>query len=146
MLVWSEKSSCWIIRENLNLRSQTDGWIFSCRVSWCLVGSRSQCPPDPEAAKQSNALQPSRLTVGLMFFSWNALCFLIVDSWTLTLTEANEACSALDVDLGSLWPSGWAVEALLETFWSTVHSEDMSHLSHCSPFWIMVLIVVHFKT
>ncbi len=40
--------------------------------------------------------------------------FLIVESWTLTLIEASEACSSLDVVLGSFMTSWIVVIALLE--------------------------------
>ncbi len=72
--------------------------------------------------------------------------FLIVESWTLTLIEASEACSSLDVVLGSFmasWMSRgcalWVIlvgQPLLGRF-TTVPS--FLHL------WIMALTVVHWS-
>lgn len=56
--------------------------------------------------------------------------FLIVESWTLTLTEANEACSSSDVVLVPLWPPGWVVAGVLRWCWSLVHSWEGSPLFH----------------
>ncbi len=69
--------------------------------------------------------------------------FLIVESWTLTLTEASEACSSLDVVLGSFmssWMSchcalgvimvGWPLLGRFTTVTSFLH------------LWIMALTVV----
>ncbi len=72
--------------------------------------------------------------------------FLIAESWTLTLIEASEACSSLDVVLGSFM-----------TFWMSRHCAlgvilvgrptpgKVHHRSKFSPLWIMALTVVHWS-
>ncbi len=71
----------------------------------------------------------------LPWMSFLPSLFHIVESWALTLIEASEACSSLNVVLGSLWPPGVNLvgQPLLGRF-TTVPS--FLHL------WIMALTVV----
>ncbi len=72
--------------------------------------------------------------------------FLIVESWTLTLIEASEACSSLDVVLGSCMTSWMSHHCALG-----VILVDQPHLGRFTtvpsflPLWIMALTVVRWS-
>ncbi len=83
LLVCLGSLSCCITQVRLSLRSQTDGRTFSFRIFWFWVLSAEFMVPSfmashPEAAKQPQTItlpQPC-LTVGMMFFLWNAVLVL----------------------------------------------------------------------
>ncbi len=82
LLVCLGSLSCYITQVHLSLRSQTDVRTFSFRIFWqraeFMVPSIMVSRRGPEAEKQPQTitLTPPCLTIGMMFFLWNAVLFL----------------------------------------------------------------------
>ncbi len=60
--------------------------------------------------------------------------FLIVESWTLILIEASEACSSLDVVLGSFMTSWMSRRCTWSNFGRPATPGKIHHCSEFSPF------------
>ncbi len=60
--------------------------------------------------------------------------FLIVESWTLTLIKASEACSSLDVVLGSFMTSWMSRRCTRSNFGRPATPGKIHHCSEFSPF------------
>uniref|UniRef100_A0A0E9TYN6 Secreted protein n=1 Tax=Anguilla anguilla TaxID=7936 RepID=A0A0E9TYN6_ANGAN len=68
--------------------------------------------------------------------------FLIVESWTLALAEAREACSSLYVLVGSLVTSSMSCDCVLGDILAYQLLLGRFTCSKCTPFGDMALTVV----
>ncbi len=124
------------------------------KFNFCLVSPQSIFPKVLGIIKMFSG----KLRRVFMFFClaavfvWNSAMqailpslFLMVESWTLTLTEACEACSSFRCCCGSLWPLD---ESSLRSWGNFGRPATPGKVHHCSCFrhlWIMALTVVRWS-
>ncbi len=85
--------------------------------------------------------------VSLPWMLFLPILFRIVESWTLTLIEASEACSSIDVVLGSFMTSWMSCHCALGVI--LVGQPLLGRLTTVPSFlhlWIMALTVVHWSS
>ncbi len=144
------KSGLWGIKCSVGFTPDVTGHTPSKKFNFCHISPLNNCP---------KVLGIIKIFFANVFLVSNGFClgtlpwmpflsslFLIVESWTLTLIEASEACSSLDVVVGSLMTSWMSRHCALGVI--LVGQPLLGRFTTLPSFlhlWIMALTVVRWS-